>query len=416
MIRLGLFFAKHSEGRVMNLGTFFCLYIAQTIPMTFFSTALQVMMRQNDFTLSSIALLQVVKIPWVLKFLWSPIVDRHCVTVKDYKRVIIGSELIYALFIGLLSFLKIETDITLIIGLIFLSLVASATQDIATDALAVLSFNRKDKSLVNSMQSMGSFGGTLIGGGVLLLVLQHFGWYRVIPCLCVFVLLAILPLVRNKRLKIEPKETKERARLTDFFWFFVRKCIWRQIGFLFLYYASIIGLLSVLRPYLVDHGYSMHEIGVMSGMLGTGCAFFVALGAGLVVRRIGSHRARIAFATFTFLTTLYFCFISHLDFDTWMICLGIALLWSSYGMSTIVVYTTAMENVRPGREGTDFTIQTVLTHLSGLVMALIAARIADAFGYNFLFLFQSAVALCSLLYVVFLFRHHVSTETPSSFG
>ena len=404
MIHLAPLFQRDSEGKVMNLSTFFFLYIAQTIPMTFFSTALQVMMRQNDFSLSTIALLQIVKIPWVLKFLWSPIVDRHCVTIKDYKRVIIGSELVYALFIGLLSFLEIQTDITLIIALIFLSLVASATQDIATDALAVLSFNQKDKSLVNSMQSMGSFGGTLIGGGVLLLVLQHYGWFRVIPCLCLFVLIALLPLLKNKKLRIEPKETKERARLTDFFWFFARKSIWRQIGFLFLYYASIIGLLSVLRPYLVDHGYSMHEIGVMSGMLGTGCAFFVALGAGFVVRRIGSHKARILFAAFTLLTTLYFCAISQIMFTTWMICLGIVLLWSSYGMSTIVVYTTAMENVRPGREGTDFTIQTVLTHLSGLLIALLAARVADNFGYNALFCFQSAIALCTLLYVVFLFR------------
>ena len=392
------------DGKVLNLTTFFFLYIAQTIPMTFFSTALQVMMRQNDFSLSSIALLQVVKIPWVLKFLWSPLVDRHCVTVRDYKRVIITSELVYAAFIFLLSFLQIEADIEFIIALIFLSLVASATQDIATDALAVLSFSKKDKSLVNSMQSMGSFGGTMVGGGLLLLVLHHYGWYRVIPFLCVFVLLAMLPLACNRKLTIQPKQPKDKAKLADFLWFFTRRCIWRQIGFLFLYYSSIIGLLSVLRPYLVDHGYSMKEIGMMSGVLGTGCAFFVSLGAGLLVRRIGSHKARILFAVFTLLTTLYFLVLSHIAFTTWMICVGIMCLWSSYGMSTIVVYTTAMENVRPGREGTDFTIQTVLTHFSGLLMALIGGKVGDVLGYNGLFLMQVLLAALSLTYVLVFFQ------------
>ena len=246
------------------------IYIAQTIPMTFFSTALLVMMRLNEYSLSAIALLQVVKLPWVLKFLWSPWVDRHCVTVSDYKRVILTTEMIYAFFIFLLAFLQIDTDIYFVIALIFLSLVASATQDIATDALAVLSFSRKDKCLVNSMQSMGSFGGTLIGGGLLLLVLQQFGWYRVLPFLCLFVLLAMVPLSLNKGLTITPKETKERVRWTDFVWFFTRKAIWRQIGFLYLYYTGTIGLLSVLRPYLVDHGYDMKSIGWMSGILGTG--------------------------------------------------------------------------------------------------------------------------------------------------
>ena len=396
----------------MNLGTFFCLYIAQTIPMTFFSTALQVMMRQNEFSLTSIALLQVVKLPWVLKFLWSPLVDRHCVTVRDYKRVIITSELVYALFIFLLTFLQIETDIRFIIALIFLSLIASATQDIATDALAVLSFRKKDKGLVNSMQSMGSFGGTLLGGGVLLLVLQQYGWYRVLPFLCLFVLLALVPLILNKGIVIKPKQPGERARLSDFWWFFARKSIWRQIGFLFLYYASIIGLLSMLRPYLVDHGYDMQQIGIMSGLLGTGSAFFVSLVAGFVVRRIGYHRARILFACFTLGTTCYFYALSHFAFTTWMICLGIALLWSCYGMSTIVVYTSAMDQVRPGREGTDFTIQTVLTHLSGLLIAILAGNLADRYGYNALFLFQTLLALVSLLYVSFMFPLHRKAPSP----
>lgn len=405
-----LFRKENTEGKVMNLGTFFCLYIAQTIPMTFFSTALQVMMRQHDFSLSSIALLQIVKLPWVLKFLWSPMVDRHCVTVKDYKRVIFSSELAYAVLIFMLGFLEIETDIYLIASLIFLSLVASATQDIATDALAVLSFTKQDKGLVNSMQSMGSFGGTLIGGGVLLLILQAYGWTRVIPFLGLFVLVALIPLSRNKHLTIKPKKPQERAKLTDFIWFFLRKSIWRQIGFLFLYYASIIGLLSILRPYLVDHGYDMHEIGVMSGIIGTGSAFFVSLAAGFIVRRIGCYKARILFAMGTFCTTLFFFGLNQLAFLPWMMCIGIAMLWSCYGMSTIVVYTSAMENVRPGREGTDFTIQTVLTHLSGLLIAILAGNIADHFGYNTLFLFQTAVAFVSLLYVSFMFRPHKKKE------
>ena len=156
--------------KTLNLSTFFCLYIAQAIPMSFFSTAIQVLMRQADYSLSSIALLQLIKLPWILKFLWAPLVDRHCITLKDYKRCIITSEIVYALLILLVGLLDIQTDLYLIIGLVFLSLIASATQDIATDTLAVLSFGKSDKSLVNSMQSMGSFGGTLIGTGMYALV------------------------------------------------------------------------------------------------------------------------------------------------------------------------------------------------------------------------------------------------------
>ena len=384
---------------------FFCLYIAQSIPSSFFATALQVMMREANYSLATIGLLQLVKLPWVVKFLWSPLVDRHCLTGRDFRRCIVFSEIVYAIFIILAGHLNVTDNLYLIIFMVMLSLVASATQDIATDALAILMHTGRDKSMVNSMQSMGSFGGALIGSGVLLLVLHQFGWHMVTPFLGVFVLLMLIPLLRRKDLNIAQKDVRQRARLTDFASFFIQRGIWRQIGFLLLYYASIIGILSMMRPWLVDLGYSMKEIGVMSGIIGTSSAFCASFGAGFIVRRIGIFTARILFACFILLTTLYFLGLVMLGTPTTaMLYGGIVLMWMSYGMATIVVYTSAMECVRPGREGTDFTVQTVLTHLSGIIMAGLSGAVADHFGYHGLFLAEVIIASISLVYIILLFR------------
>lgn len=394
-----------SKGRGIGLPMFFCLYIAQSIPSSFFATALQVMMREANYSLATIGLLQLVKLPWVVKFLWSPLVDRHCLTGRDFRRCIVVSEIVYAIFIILAGHLNVTDNLYLIIFMVMLSLVASATQDIATDALAILMHRGRDKSMVNSMQSMGSFGGALIGSGVLLLVLHRFGWHAVTPFLGVFVLLMLIPLLRRKDLNIAQKDVRQRARLTDFASFFVQRGIWRQIGFLLLYYASIIGILSMMRPWLVDLGYSMKEIGVMSGIIGTSSAFCASFGAGFIVRRIGIFTARILFACFILLTTLYFLGLVMLGTPTTaMLYVGIVLMWMSYGMATIVVYTSAMECVRPGREGTDFTVQTVLTHLSGIIMAGLSGAVADHFGYYGLFLAEVIIASISLVYIILLFR------------
>lgn len=394
-----------SKGRGIGLPMFFCLYIAQSIPSSFFATALQVMMREANYSLATIGLLQLVKLPWVVKFLWSPLVDRHCLTGRDFRRCIVISEIVYAIFIILAGHLNVTDNLYLIIFMVMLSLVASATQDIATDALAILMHTGRDKSMVNSMQSMGSFGGALIGSGVLLLVLHQSGWHMVTPFLGVFVLLMLIPLLRRKDLNIAQKDVRQRARLTDFASFFVQRGIWRQIGFLLLYYASIIGILSMMRPWLVDLGYSMKEIGVMSGIIGTSSAFCASFGAGFIVRRIGIFTARILFACFILLTTLYFLGLVMLGTPTTaMLYGGIVLMWMSYGMATIVVYTSAMECVRPGREGTDFTVQTVLTHLSGIIMAGLSGAVADHFGYYGLFLAEVIIASISLVYIILLFR------------
>ena len=387
-----------------KLVTFFCLYIAQSIPMSFFSTVIPVMMRQENFSLASIGLLQLIKLPWILKFLWSPLVDRNCVTVSHYKKWIFSSELIYAVLIFSVAFLDFKENFTTILVLVIISFVASATQDIATDALAVLSFKRKDKSLVNSMQSMGSFAGAMLGGGALLLLFKQIGWNSLLPCLAIFVIIALAPLLFNKEIAIKEKSPAQKAKRMDFYYFFTQKGIWKQIVFLFLYYAGLIGILAMLKPYMVDLGYNMQEIGIMSGVAGTSVAFASSFAGGFILRRIGRYRSRILFSVCILLATLYFMCLSYCTPTTLMLYIGIFLLWGSYGMATIIVYTTAMDSVREGREGTDFTIQTVITHLSGMCMAIVSGKIGDHAGYHGVFLFEVVLATTSLLFILLFFK------------
>jgi len=365
-------------------------------------------MRQQNFSLETIGLLQLLKLPWILKFLWSPVVDRTTYKLSDFKTWIFSSELIYACIIFSIAFLDLQVTPVLIVGLVVAAFIASATQDIATDALAVISFNRKDKSLVNSMQSMGSFAGTMIGSGLLLLLYNKMGWGSLLPYLALFVLIALIPLiffrVGEKGEIIKPKQ-KEKPTANDILGFFKQKGIWKQVVFLFLYYAGLIGTLAMLRPMLVDYGYTMKDIGIMSGIVGTSIGCVASFGGGFLVRKVGRHICRIAFAVCTFVTAIYFCLlINVLPVNIATLHLGISLLWGSYGISVIVVYTTAMDCVRPGYEGTDFTLQTVITHLSGIIMGVCSGKIAAMITYKGLFVVEAFIAFISLIFILFAFK------------
>ncbi|MFQ7112948.1 MFS transporter [Hallella bergensis] len=397
-------FSQLAGQRKYDLFTFFCLYIAQALPMTFFATALQITMRQASFSLSAIALTQLIKLPWIVKFLWAPLVDRRCTTLKGFRRCIFLCEGIYALLILAIGCMDLLSNFTVIITLIILSFVASATQDIATDALAVLSFRREEKSMVNSIQSLGSFSATLIGSGILLALLQRFGWHRVLPFLALFVVLAVIPLMRNRQLTIKERPHTRQVRLTDSFTFLGLRRNRRQIVFLLLYYAGLISVLSMVRPWMVDLGYSMKDIGLLSGIIGSSAACIATLVSGQLIYVLGRWRARRLFALLSFVTCLYFVVLARLHPATWHVVLGIVLLWSSYGLSTVMVYTTSMDMVRPGLEGTDFTTQTVITHLSGIIFSVIAGHVAQHFGYSVFFISSSLLALTSLVYIAFAFR------------
>jgi MFS family permease len=76
---------------------------------------------------------------------------------------------------------------------------------------------------------------------------------------------------------------------------------------------------------------------------------------------------------------------------------AVIALWASYGCLMVAVYTGAMDMVRPGKEGTDFTLQIVLTHISGLFISVFSGKMADVFGYSTLFGLQACLSLLALL-------------------
>ena len=380
--------------------------------MSFFSSALPVLMRQGAYSLLAIALLKLIKIPWLIKFLWSPIVDSRTESLKDYKQWIFGAEVIYAIIIFIVATLSIEADFTLIIILIILAFISSATQDIATDAMAARSFDRKDTSLLNSIQSMGSFTGSMVGGGFLLLLFHKFGWNSLLPWVAIFVLMALIPLFFIKKIKLRERKVKQKAKPKDMLLFFNQKNIWRQVVFLLLYYAGLIGILSNLSPFLVDIGYDIKEIGGIVGIFGVSFGILCAFISGIYIRKIGKSLSRKIISFLIIVPAVYFIWLSSSgSTDLIFILIGVALVWGIYGMSSTLINTSAMDIVRDGREGTDFTLQIVITHLGAMIITIVSASIGDAFGYKGLFLTQLVIALISFLYVLLFKQYSVKYET-----
>lgn len=392
--------------------TLLSLYLAQSIPMSFFSTVMPVIMRLEAYSLTEIGLIQLIKLPWILKFLWAPMVDRTGSSVKGYKKWIIGSEIFYAIVIFSIAFLSLKVDFTLIVILMLIAFVASATQDIATDAMAILVLKKEERSFGNSMQSAGSFLGTLTGSGILLIIYHYFGWKYLLVALAGFVLLALIPLMFYKgRINIPKKIPSTPIKLADIGLFFKQKGNMRRVALLAIFYSGIIGVLTMLKPYLVDLGYNVKEIGILSGIYGAAFGAGAALLAGYFIKKGGKRKSLRVFALLGLLASSYFFLMTLIDPSKCLITIGVALLWSAYGMSTVVVYTISMDNIRPGREGTDFTLQIVITHLSSLIIAVSSGKIAHIIGYKGLFLIEVFIGLIVLLTISSLYREKAELKT-----
>lgn len=381
----------------------FSLYIAQSVPMSFFSTVVPVIMRQEHYSLQSIGLLQLIKLPWIFKFLWAPLIDRKAGNLAQYRKWIFGSELFYAVIILAIGMLNLQLDFKMIVVLMVIAFIASATQDIATDAYAILIMKHEERSFGNSMQSAGSFIGALAGSGVLLIVYHYFGWKMLLVCLAIFALVAVIPLLLYKKRQPMVRKKGSQIQMKDIYLFFALPGMGKRVILLVFYYSGIIGILTMLKPYLVDLGYSVKEIGFMSGIAGTSVAALSALLAGFIIHKLGRRNSLISFSLVSVIATAYLWSISLGTPGMPMIYLAVFLIWGSYGLLTVAIYTISMDMVRPGREGTDFTTQIVITHLSSLIVAVLSGKIADDFSYSGLFLIETLLCVAVFMSVFFLY-------------
>jgi hypothetical protein len=73
-----------------------------------------------------------------------------------------------------------------------------------------------------------------------------------------------------------------------------------------------------------------------------------------------------------------------------------------------------MKIVRGGKEGTDFTIQIVITHLSSLIIAVMSGKIADAITYRGLFAIEVGIAALVLALIPFIFKSSFYEQNENS--
>ncbi|KPQ39253.1 MAG: RhtX/FptX family siderophore permease [Phormidium sp. OSCR] len=170
------------------------LYTSQFLPSAFFFQALPIFLRQQGVSLQVIGLMGLLTLPWMLKFLWAPLIDRYGFRRwGHYKSWIIIFQILKVM--ALIACASIDaSNSVLLFGGVFIVVTLAATQDIATDALAVRLLAPHERGWGNGIQSAGRPIGGILGGGVMLLVLDQLGWSLSVGILAAGVLVALLPL------------------------------------------------------------------------------------------------------------------------------------------------------------------------------------------------------------------------------
>lgn len=385
------------------------LYCAQGLPSGLLAHALPTLMRQHGVDLSVIGLLKLLALPWVLKVVWAPWVDRWSPLPLGHRRswilplqlLVIGLLLLMACLPPQLLF---DTYLWPLLAVLLLINVAAATQDVATDGLAVRLLAPSLRGLGNSLQVGGYKLGMIVSGSLLLLVVDSWGWSWTLCGLAALVLLATLPIARfpESQLLGETPHVAEPAG-PSLLWHHYRGFLmqpgvaaWLLVVLTFKLGDSLGS--PMIKPMLVDQGWSAGGIGsltLVASLAGIGGALLGGLG----YKWLGAIRSLLLFGLLQALGIGALALVPGLDTSL----LGAALAVFEQiadSMSTVALFAVMMSQCRVGHEGGDFTIQaSIQIVLVGLVGAF-SGVLAKALGYEGLFVTAALLGGLALLAVV----------------
>ena len=374
------------------LGT---LYISQFLPLGFFTEAFPIFLREQGYSIELTGAFHLVLLPWMFKFLWAPFIDRFGSTrIGHYKLWILVMQILVAVCLIIISFLDVQTSLKVIIFFIVCLSVFAATQDIATDALAVGMLTKEEQGVGNGMQNASHFLGSMLGGGVMLIIIEKSGWSTSLYLMALLILLPLIPVLLHKEKNIVPEK---KPSLKSNIEFFKRPGNLRWLLVLIVAPFGATMLDFLFKNFLVDEGFSLEEIGWVRGVIGLSAAFVGALTGGFLMKSFGRKKLVINFALI-----VAFCMVSYLvplfiDVSLWSITVVSVITKFSVGMFTTSMFTLIMERSKPGTAGTDFTVQiAVLTFSAHGLASPVGGVLGKYLGYEPVFILGILLGFASV--------------------
>ena len=395
-----------------KLGLLSSLYLSQGLPYGFFTQALPVLLRKQGMSLPDIGLTHLLALPWALKFLWAPLMDRYGSERLGRRRgYILPLQFLSAGVLLLLALPEDSLRTPLLLAAVLGVNLLAATQDVAADGLAVNLLGTEEMGLGNGVQVAAYRVGMILGGGLMLVVFDAAGWRPTLLSLGAMLLVATVPVLLYR----EPASQAPAQQSVSLTWWLRRPGSGGWLLLLFLYKAGEALATGMLRAFLTDAKLSLTEIGWMLGGVGFTAGLLGALLGGALVNRLGRRNALLLFGVLqTGAVLLYALAARGASLPMLAVVCGMEHLAS--GMATAALFTVMMEQCRPEHAGADYTVQASVVVIATGLAATVSGFSAQALGYAGHFLLAAVLCAVGTLYVLLTFHplpHLTPRNTPA---
>jgi len=389
------------------------LYVGQSIIGGLTFLALPSVLRERGLPLDQIGLTYLAVLPWAVKFLWAPAVERYRLPDTGparSRRIVLATTLISTLglvavgLIGPVAFMPL-------IGVFVLIAFSASTGDIACDGHAVETLSQAHHGWGNAAQVGGAYLGSALGSGLFLVLVAKLDWQLATFAMAGLLVVLALPFLLLPA-QAAPARRTHRPSLKQ-----ALKRPEMRSGLLLaaLYVPAQKWGVAMLGPYLVDSGLDLTSIGLVNGIGGLAVGFACALLGGALVRSLGARSVLVL------ALVLQAASLAGLAFAAWRglpqpFVLALALASSSgiMALGFVALYARFMALSDPRQAGVDFTLLQCMDGLVSMAGGIGAGWVSQHFGYGVCFALAAGVALIAAPLAALLAGWSATPQQPAA--
>jgi len=386
---------------------------------------------------TTIGLFALVSLPYAVKFLWAPLMDKLAVPVftplfgRRRGWVLLTQLLLLAaIFVMGLTQPGLDTWWTAVFALAVAF--SSASQDIVVDAyrIEILEDDQLAAGAATAVFGwrLGQVGTAAAG----LILADMFAWQTVFFIMAALVGVGIIAILLNPEpdVVVTPEAEQREQAVEDFLerkqhlspklagamaWLygavvcpfadFMTRRGWVHIVLFILLYKYGDAILSVMKtPFFLELGFTKTEIAAVAKVFGFNAIIAGGILGGVVLARFGVMRGLLVCGVLMAASNLVFVAQAWVGPETWMLAITIAVENITTGMGTtaFVAYLSSLCNV--AYTATQYALLTSFMAFSRTIMSSGSGWLADRVDWVTFFIFTTVAAVPGLILLMWMIR------------
>lgn len=378
------------------------------LPFYLTSKTLQAWMTTAKVDLATIGFFSLVTLPYSLKFVWAPVMDRYIPPFLGRRRGwVLITQIALLIAIAAMSLHDPRQGLRMLAVNAISIAFFSASQDISLDAYRTDVLQDREMGAGAAVFVLGYRIAMITTGALAFFLADRMPWQTVYLILASLILVGVATtfIAPEPVLNDAPPRSLAEAVVLPFADFFQRAGVLRALLVLlfivvYKYSDSLAG--SMTTPFLLQAGFSQSEVGAVFLGAGVIATILGVLAGGAVIGKVGINRSLWIFVVVQGLSNLTYYVLSLSEKSHALMVTAVVIENFGLGLVTAAMTAFLMAMCNKRFTATQFALLSSLMAASRDILVAPAGKLAEGLGWPSFFLITVAMAIPPLLLLPFI--------------